>query len=184
MLLRQGRYLLAMLTVVVLGGVIGWTWRDWGALAGWGHHGALSSPDVSPRIEAGMTAGQFVTMPITPGTWTWQHDDGTSTAVFADALVTVTCDLPAGTVTIARRGNMADGAAVTLLSSTQNRTFQGRKRGEQIAVTLAAGDAFLDALAMSRGRFGVEVVGLDPVYPGSWAEVSRVLEDCRPLAAR
>lgn len=186
MLLTQRRFLLVLLIVVVLGAVLGWTWRDWAPLAGWGKGGAVSSPNVSPRIEADAAMKRPSSMPITPGTWQWQRKDETSAAQFAEALVTVSCDLPDRTVSIGRRGEVANAADVTILTSTQARTFRGRKAGGQIVVTLAADDALLDSLALSRGRFGVEVAGLDAVYPGSWAEVSRVIEDCRapPAPAR
>jgi hypothetical protein len=34
-------------------------------------------------------------------------------------------------------------------------------------------------MAYSRGRFAVEINGLPTLYLPSWAEVGRVIEDCR-----
>jgi len=48
-----------------------------------------------------------------------------------------------------------------------------------LAVSLAARDPLLDAMAFSRGRFAVETAGLPTLYVPSWTEVSRVIEDCR-----
>jgi len=37
----------------------------------------------------------------------------------------------------------------------------------------------LDAMALARGRFAVEVAGYPALYLPNWAEVARVVEDCR-----
>jgi len=39
--------------------------------------------------------------------------------------------------------------------------------------------ALLDAMALSKGRFAVELEGEAALYLPAWAEVSRVIEDCR-----
>lgn len=183
--LQQRRFLIAVAVVVVMGGVIGWTWCDWAHLVGLGQgagspSSSVSAADAADRLPA--------TLPITPGEWQWQRAGDTSTAQFAGALVTVSCTVPARMVAIRRRAESAAGAAqsaaMTILTSTQSRTLQGRKLGDEIVVTLAADDPLLDALAVSRGRFGLEAAGLAGVYPGSWAEVSRVIEDCRAPPAR
>ena len=43
----------------------------------------------------------------------------------------------------------------------------------------AASDTVLDQIAYSRGRFAVEAQGLDTLILPAWAEVGRVIEDCR-----
>ncbi|MBX7495832.1 hypothetical protein K3172_08180 [Qipengyuania sp. 6B39] len=40
-------------------------------------------------------------------------------------------------------------------------------------------DPLLDAMALTRGRFAVEVPGGRSLYLPNWAEVTRVIEDCR-----
>jgi hypothetical protein len=122
-------------------------------------------------------------MPVTSGEWQWQHADGKSAAVFAGSKVTVICDLAERTITIGRRGDVVDATAVVVLTSAQSRTFSGRNTGGQIVVTLPAHDAFLDSIAFSRGRLAIDVAGLEAIYPPSWAEVSRVVEDCRAPSA-
>lgn len=49
----------------------------------------------------------------------------------------------------------------------------------QLIATLRAGDPLLDAMAFSRGRFAIEVNGLPTLYLPAWAEIGRVIEDCR-----
>lgn len=48
-----------------------------------------------------------------------------------------------------------------------------------LVATLPAGDKLLDAMALSRGRFAVETGGVETLYLPAWAEVTRVIEDCR-----
>jgi len=40
-------------------------------------------------------------------------------------------------------------------------------------------DPLLDAMAFSRGRFVIETAGAPRLVIPAWAEVSRVIEDCR-----
>ena len=47
------------------------------------------------------------------------------------------------------------------------------------SVALAVRDPLLDAMAFSRGRFMLEVAGFPALYLPAWAEVGRVIEDCR-----
>lgn len=48
-----------------------------------------------------------------------------------------------------------------------------------LVARFAARDPLLDAMAFSRGRFAVEVNGLPTLYLPAWAEIGRVIEDCR-----
>ena len=43
----------------------------------------------------------------------------------------------------------------------------------------ASNDAALDKIAFTRGRFAIEAPGAAPLSVPGWAEVSRVIEDCR-----
>lgn len=69
-----------------------------------------------------------------------------------------------------------------IMTETATRLLDARPTGSQsadLATTLSARDSLLDAIALSRGRFAVEAAGLPTLYLPSWAEVSRVIEDCR-----
>ncbi|MCR5872550.1 hypothetical protein LRS12_18710 [Sphingomonas sp. J344] len=71
---------------------------------------------------------------------------------------------------------------MTIRTSTTARAFTARPTpGLQpyMAVTLAATDPILDAMGYSRGRFVVEMPPLAPLVVPTWAEVQRVVEDCR-----
>jgi hypothetical protein len=48
-----------------------------------------------------------------------------------------------------------------------------------VAVEIMTNDPILDAMAFSRGRILVEAEGQQPVILPSWAEIARIVEDCR-----
>lgn len=48
-----------------------------------------------------------------------------------------------------------------------------------LAAEMMPTDPILDAMALSRGRIALEVDGQTPVAIPSWAEITRVVEDCR-----
>ncbi len=69
---------------------------------------------------------------------------------------------------------------MVIRSETEERTLTARAGGASYAIaTLSVSDRLLDAIALSKGRFAVEVEGYPPLYLPSHAEVSRVIEDCR-----
>jgi len=120
--------------------------------------------------------------PITPGTWTWEQVGQQSVASFADGELALVCDRPANAVTLLRRGVATASVPATILTtiSTLPATAIPIDRlPPHVAITFAPRDPALDAMAFSRGRFAVEVQGLPTIIAPSWAEVSRVIEDCR-----
>lgn len=68
---------------------------------------------------------------------------------------------------------------VTVRTETATRTLAAQAADREIIATLAANDPLLDAMALSKGRFAIETEGLSPLHLPSWAEVTRVIEDCR-----
>ena len=61
----------------------------------------------------------------------------------------------------------------TLAAQTDSSTVS------MITTRLGAADPLLDAIALSRGRFAVDSPGLTQLIIPPWAEVTRVIEDCR-----
>lgn len=117
-----------------------------------------------------------------PGDWTWSMAGGRSTARFAGGALSFTCDRAAGTVTMARAGTAQAPVAMTVLTSSQTRPLTGEPVAgppPALAVKFPARDPLLDAMAFSRGQFAVETAGLETLYPPSWPEIARVIEDCR-----
>ena len=146
-------------------------------LAGSGHAQPIASAPASPPSES-----DWRSAPITPGDWQWSNDGGQSVARFAGGLLVLSCDREAREVTLLRSGMSNEPVAMTILTSSAERPATGSARSTPspaIAVSFAASDPLLDAMAFSRGRFALETAGLPTLYVPSWPEVSRVIEDCR-----
>ncbi|MBO9713178.1 hypothetical protein [Sphingomonas sp.] len=124
--------------------------------------------------------------PATQGTWAYRQDARGSIALFgqvgSDAELTLRCDRERGQLYLARRIAPGTGDARLMIRTTSlARTLDAAAVGDGVyaAATLATRDALLDAIAYSRGRFAVEGGGLAPLAVPAWAEIGRVVEDCR-----
>jgi len=120
--------------------------------------------------------------PVTPGSWTWAMSGSQSVARFAGGELSLVCDRAAGAVTLLRRGEASGSVPATILTTIRNADLSAvplDRLPPHVAITFAPNDPVLDAMAFSRGRFAVEVMGLPTVIAPSWPEVSRVIEDCR-----
>ncbi|HEX8486026.1 MAG TPA: hypothetical protein VF643_11645 [Sphingomonas sp.] len=121
---------------------------------------------------------------VTPGVWSYARDARGSIALFgmpgADARLTLRCDVAAQRLYLSRQGAVA--APLTIRTSTATRSLAAQQTGGQpayIATALAPGDPLLDAIAFSRGRFVVEQAAVPALVVPAWAEIGRVIEDCR-----
>jgi hypothetical protein len=123
---------------------------------------------------------------VTPlnGTWTYTPVTGGSEAVFRDAAarpqLMLQCTRASRQVRISKP---ASGAApfMTLWTSAMTRSIPASfdPATGHASVTLTAYDALLDALALSRARLAVTLTGSPQLVLPNWAEVERVIEDCR-----
>lgn len=118
--------------------------------------------------------------PATAGDWSY----GAGAAVFGDPggapRLVLRCDRPAAVVEIVRPA--AVGAQMLVMTEFGNRALEAAPTASDpgaIVARLPAQDALLDAMAFSKGRFAIETAGLPTLYVPSWAEVTRVIEDCR-----
>lgn len=121
---------------------------------------------------------------MAPGTWRYERDARGSRALFgipgSEALAVLRCDLASHAVYLSRAGSAAGAMTVRTTSTTRALTVQPTGGAlPYVAVALAPRDALLDAIAFSRGRFTMEQPGIPPLVLRPWAEVSRVIEDCR-----
>lgn len=120
----------------------------------------------------------------TPGDWRYQVDGAGSVALFgADAqssLFVIRCDKATRRISFLRPGVV--GSAMTVRTSYGAVSWPANAAAGTVPATQAiraANDAVLDQIAYSRGRFAVEVQGLPALILPAWAEVGRVVEDCR-----
>ena len=122
--------------------------------------------------------------PPTPGAWTYARDPQGSAALFgatgAQAVALLRCDAANRRVFLSRTGSTASPFTIRTSSATRQ-LATGATGGEPpyVAAMLPASDPLLDAIAFSRGRFTLEQAGAPPLVLPSWAEIGRVIEDCR-----
>lgn len=144
------------------------------------------SPTPAPPPVQAFAPENWIDEPRTPGNWRYGAVAGTTVATYAgeDGLVrlSIACDLTARQVRIARPGNAPAAVQMHIYTETENRTLSAAPAAgdvPQLVAAVAPRDPLLDAMAFSRGRFAVDIPGLNPLYLPSWIEVSRVIEDCR-----
>ncbi|ABD27106.1 hypothetical protein Saro_2670 [Novosphingobium aromaticivorans DSM 12444] len=123
--------------------------------------------------------------PQTPGDWRFEMRAEGGIARFGTAqgtLFALSCNREARTITLVRTGSSAVSLPMTVATTSETRPLSAEPapRDEpHLLAPLGLQDTLLDAMAFSRGRFLVEVNGLPTLYLPAWAEVGRVVEDCR-----
>jgi hypothetical protein len=125
--------------------------------------------------------------PQTAGDWFYIPQANASIAAFGPAerqpLFALRCDAARHTISVGRTSASLSPQPMTIRTESATRTFSANPAQGSVehlvATSLPAGDAFLDAMAYSKGRFAVEVSGEPTLYLPSWPEVTRVIEDCR-----
>lgn len=149
----------------------------------------IPAPAPAPRptpTPAPPLAAEWRDWPLSPGSWGYRQDARGSIALFGrpgtDADFTLRCDRQRGALYASRRGDPALPGPLQLSfrTSSERRSFSAQPSGEgYFAVQLAPRDSLLDAMGFSRGRFVIESAGMVPLVLPPWAEILRVVEDCR-----
>ncbi|MBN8808197.1 MAG: hypothetical protein J0I47_08165 [Sphingomonas sp.] len=114
--------------------------------------------------------------PFTPGDWRYLQQPGATVGRFetaGQAALTLICDR---FTRLVRLTGIAPAPATIRTTSLTRVVAPGT--GEP-ALVFAANDPLLDAIAFSRGRFVVEQAGRAPLVLRPYAEIGRVIEDCR-----
>ncbi len=126
--------------------------------------------------------------PQTPGNWFYEREGSETFAIFGQSIdapvAIIRCDLTTRNVGIGRFGVASESAEamMRIRTETQQSLFNAIPKGNVAGlygVELEAGNRLFDAMAITKGRFAVEVEGMEPLYLPGWAEVTRVIEDCR-----
>lgn len=149
--------------------------------------GPAAAPAPLPAAPvASSPRGDWRDWPLTPGAWVYRQDARGSIALFgapgADADFTIRCDRLAGQMFLSRKGAAPGNAPITIRTSSALRTIGAQPTGGSLpymAASMSANDPLLDAMGFSRGRFVVEQATLPLLVIPAWAEVLRVVEDCR-----
>ncbi len=131
---------------------------------------AVSVPPVSPGA-------------VEPGSWSYARTATGSSARFGpDGAVALAVDCDGASKGIVLRVLRIDPSAppttVMLRATSRSKTLPVAGGSAFGTIQLAARDPLLDALAFSRGKFGVAIDSRERWYP-AWPEFTRVVEDCR-----
>ena len=126
----------------------------------------------------------FSTARITPGMWTYQAVPGGSAARFVDATGTarfaLECSKATRRVTISRTSaTTAPGLFIWTTDASRSVGARFDATAMRVSLELAARDPLLDAMAFSRGRIAVVMVGAEALIMPAWPEAARTIEDCR-----
>jgi len=125
--------------------------------------------------------------PLTPGTWRYERQGAASIASFGipggSRVAALRCEPGARQLTFSAGGRVVTSVVPVSIRTTSgtlawNGTFVGGDN-PSVQVTRPASDSGFDWIAYSRGRISVEAQGLPRLILPVWAEISRVVEDCR-----
>ena len=140
----------------------------------------------SLHAQAAPAIPDLATATVMTGNWSWRQMADGSQAVFTNASnssvpqITIQCIRATRRIKIAKPAT-APAAYLGVWTSDQSKNLPASfdSATGRLSADLAASDAVLDLMAMSRGRLGFSVAGAAPLVVPSWPEVARVIEDCR-----
>ncbi|WP_267434050.1 hypothetical protein [Sphingomonas sp. GM_Shp_1] len=138
------------------------------------------TPQPLPPAPRPVLGADWRDWPLTPGDWRYQRTAQGSGATFGTGGVTrlsLTCDPRTRQVRLSRPASVAGSVTIRTSSTTRALAAQAVATGAEMVLT--ANDPLLDAMAFSRGRFTVEQQGQVPLVIPAYAEIGRVIEDCR-----
>lgn len=147
---------------------------------------AAPRPAPAPTPSQAATYSSWMDVPKSPGDWSYGAGAAGGIAQFGEGAseprITLRCMPAARQVVLIRHGSGANPpTALTIRTEGATRTLTATAASDRasVSVALAANDPLLDAMALTKGRFAVEAQGLPTLYVPAWAEVTRVIEDCR-----
>lgn len=130
--------------------------------------------------------------PVAAGDWSYRTIDGGSLASFGapgqPAQLMLRCDVATHRISVSRASTAPAEQIVgqmmirTTAGDAQWPVLPGGAPGAATSLavaTRAAVDGVFDRMIFSRGRFAVEAPGAQLIVVPTWAEVARVIEDCR-----
>jgi hypothetical protein len=149
----------------------------------------------TPRPVASMTSpgpADWRDAPQSPGAWSYLQEVSGSAARFGEGLaaplLVLRCDRTRQALLIQRPSLGSGMRPITITTSSRaQQLIAAPVSGSPVAqngpilfeVALSPSDPLLDSMAFSRGRFVVEMNGATQLVLPAWAEVGRVIEDCR-----
>ena len=144
------------------------------------------TPSATPVAAAEPKYESWMDAPRTPGDWRYFRVTGGTMAEYGTSETTphfaIGCMSESRRVVLIRHDITGDYPSVfTIMTETANRTLPAKANRQSNAIdqTLDPRDPLLDAMALTKGRFAVETPDSPTLYLPAWAEVTRVIEDCR-----
>lgn len=141
---------------------------------------------VAPAVTQETQNDTYLDAPQTPGTWEYENEPGEKLALFGETprqpVFLVRCGdgaIALGRVTATSQTETRVMNVVTETVSSQLELSPVPGRDTILAARLDPQDPLLDAMAITKGRFMIDVEGEEALYLPAWVEVSRVIEDCR-----
>jgi hypothetical protein len=129
--------------------------------------------------------GDWNDWPFTPGDWTYSRDGRGSVGQFGvsgrAAMLSLRCNMQTHRVILSTEAQ-ALGQHMLIRTSSMTKQLPAQLTGGTpafIAADIMTNDPILDAMAFSRGRILIETEGQQPIILPSWAEIARIVEDCR-----
>ena len=141
--------------------------------------GSMPAAAQQPPVVADLSYA----MPIA-GSWSYRATSDGSEATFYTggslAQVTLHCTRATRMISIAKAATAA-APFLGIWTSSGSRSLPAgfTPATARLTATISAFDPLLDNLAFSRGRVGFAVAGTPTLVVPSWAEIGRVVEDCR-----
>lgn len=141
-------------------------------------------PPVAQAVVSSELPANWADQPRTEGDWSYQQLQGATVATFrspsGERLFSVACSATSGRVSISRYVVQLP-RSITIEVRTETASRSSTSDSDELGAGLAfmADDPMLDAIAFSKGHFAVGVTGAEPLYPPSYPEITRVIEDCR-----
>ena len=133
-------------------------------------------------------SGNWEDWPRVQGDWTYQRDAKGGLASFGHPstgpLFTMQCDRAGQRMILARSGAFAEGVSgrMSVRATSALQTYPVTNSPDRpgfVTATLATRDPQLDAMVFSRGKFVVSIKGSTDLVIPAWAEIARIVEDCR-----
>lgn len=147
---------------------------------------APTSAPPPPAPSAQAPAGDWRDAPLTPGAWRYGVEGTATVAAFVapdgSRLFAITCHRERGSLLLSRAGLAGTAVPMSVTTSYGTRPFSIgplSPTDPTLDLSLPVRDPVLDEMAFSRGRIAVDVNGLPTLYLPAWAEIGRVVEDCR-----
>lgn len=146
----------------------------------------MSKPAPPPAPPPVAEHANWIDAPQTPGDWRYEQESQGGVASFgpqaSESRFALECDRDARQIRIMRTGQASGATGMVIRTETTSRSLTAQPiAGAQpmLVASLSPRDPLLDAMALTRGRFAVETIGLPTLYLPAWGEVTRVIEDCR-----